>query len=937
MDHRHKNRFSMRLPVLFALLLCDAVPISFADEGTEFFEKRIRPVLVNHCYSCHSGKAKRLRGKLRLDSRAHMLKGGQNGPAIIPGQPEKSLLVQALLYQDLEMPPRGKLPDRVIADFRAWIKMDAPDPRTGKLNVATKKGIDWQAAKKHWAFQPIRNPKIPRVDDPAWSQSPIDRFVFARLQGVNLTPSPVVDRRTLLRRLSLDLTGLPPTYEQVKAFEKDSSPEALTRVVDRMLGSPRYGERWGRHWLDVARYSDTKDLVLVFGKDRIRPYAYTYRDYVIRAFNEDTPYNQFVIEQLAADHVAPKVETWRLAAMGFLTLGRLFDNNLPDIYDDQIDTVTRGFLGLTVSCARCHDHKYDPIPTADYYSLYGVFANCERPIELPIIRQPSKTKGYLVFRKQYDQKRQRLKKHIDSQYNHIKELVRKQTPRYLQEVTEKPNPIETAIFFLSLSPDDLRPQITARWRRYLDKLLPDDDPVFGPWRELNPLSASEFRKKTPKIIQTWISKREGVESGEINPLVRAVLKKADLKTQSDLAKVYGELIVRTYQLSKTQKKLLTPAQQQVVDHLTSQQSPTFFPKSNTYMYMSRVPRGTYGGLLQQIDRLATDSPDAPPRAMVLRDAPELHEPRVFVRGNPRRPGQQVPRQFLKILAGVDRKPFPNGSGRLDLARKIIDPKNPLTARVIVNRVWMHHFGQPLVATPSDFGTRSDPPSHPELLDYLAWTFIHKDGWSLKKLHRRIVLSRTYQQASLSRPECKRIDPENKLLWKYNRRHMDLESMRDSLLFVSGRLDSTMGGPSQNVAGNAKNQRRTVYGLVDRQELPGLYRTFNFANPEQTAAKRPRTTVPQQALFAMNSPFMMEQAVSIVARAEVANATSAEARIQALYRLAFQRNPTKQEIEIATSFIQATEKEQRTSQRSQLTPWQQYAQVLLSTNEFVFAE
>src|SRR5262249_54023639 len=324
------------------------------SEGIDFFEKRIRPVLVQHCYQCHSADAKNLKGRLLLDTRDGIRKGGETGPAVVPGKPDKSLILQALRYDGLQMPPKGKLPDAVIADFAKWLAMGAPDPRD-KRETSKPGGYDFEAARKHWAYQPIRNPSLPPVRLTNWAASPIDAFILAKLEANGLTPSPPADRRTLIRRAYYDLIGLPPTYEEVRVFEHDPSPDAFAKVIDRLLASPHYGERWGRHWLDVARYADTKDLVLLYGPDRVRPYSYTYRDYVIRALNADTPYDRFIHEQLAADQMAPKEEPWRLAAMGFLTLGRLFDNNVPDIHDDRIDTVTRGLLGLTVSCARCHD------------------------------------------------------------------------------------------------------------------------------------------------------------------------------------------------------------------------------------------------------------------------------------------------------------------------------------------------------------------------------------------------------------------------------------------------------------------------------------------------------------------------------------------------------------------------------------------------------
>jgi hypothetical protein len=897
------------------------------QNGSDFFEKQIRPVLVQHCYQCHSAEAKKVKGGLLLDTRDGIRKGGETGPAVVPGKIDKSLLIQAIRYGgELKMPPKGKLPDAAIADFEKWVAMGAPDPRE-KRAASKAEPYNFDEARKHWAYQPIRNPALPAVRLSSAAASPIDNFILAKLEANGLTPSPPADRRTLIRRAYYDLIGLPPTYEEVQAFERDPSPDAFAKVVDRLLDSPHHGERWGRHWLDVARYADTKDLVLVFGPDRVRPYSYTYRDYVIRALNADTPYDRFIQEQLAADQLVPDGEKWRLAAMGFLTLGRLFDNNVPDILDDRVDTVTRGLLGLTVSCARCHDHKYDAIPTADYYSLYGIFASSVSPVELPLSDDPAKTPGSAEFEKQTAPKREELRKFVDTQYEVLTEAARTRVSDYLLRVLEKPNPIEDAVFFFSLAPEDLRPQIVARWRRYVAKHAQPGDPVFGPWHDLMALPAERFSAEA----RTVVARSHNLPPTQVNPLLQEALEKATLTNPADVARTFGETFKRVYLQSKKPGAKPQAAEQQLLDILTTPAGPAYFPRSECWLYMSRGEKDGHGQKVQALDRMAVTSPGAPPRAMVLVDAPQLYEPHVFLRGSPTQLGEAVPRQFLRILAGPERKPFTHGSGRLDLAYAITSPDNPLTARVEVNRLWMHHFGEPLMATPGDFGVRSSPPTHPELLDYLAWTFMHEDGWSLKKLHRRIMLSSVYQQSSRDRPECRQRDPENRWLWRANRRRLDLESMRDSLLAVSGRLDPKMLGRLTDAADNPQDRRRTVYGKVDRQDVPGLYRAFDFASPDQTASQRPRTTVPQQALFAMNSPFVIEQAKALAAR--TANEPTPDRRVMALYRFALARDPEPAEVQAALRFIDA----EQTDKESKLTPWEQYAQVLLLTNEAMFLD
>lgn len=799
--------------------------------------------------------------------------------------------------------------------------------------------------RSHWAFQPIWDGPPPPVEDTQWLQSPIDRFVLARLEGAGLAPSPPADRRTLIRRAFYDLIGLPPTWRDLRAFVEDPrpTPEAFAEVVETLLQSPRYGERWGRHWLDVARFADTKDGVLMYGDDRIRPYAYTYRDYVIRAFNEDVPFDRFVHEQLAADLIRPELEPWRLAAMGFLTLGRMYDNNIHDVIDDQIDTTTRGLLGLTVACARCHDHKYDPIPTADYYSLYGVFAGSEAPLELPLIGQPKGPEG-AEFEREAAAKRAELHKFLGDQFALLSEATRGRVMDYLVHVaTTEPDPLETEVYFLSLAPDDLRPPIVARWRTFLERRARPEDPVFGPWYDLMKLfdsgvAAKDVDARRALLLAEWAGRPGGTRQGQLNPLVREALSSASLVSRKDVARAYGELLKRIYEESKTDKTISRDAaRQQLLEIVAGHDSPAWFPKSQTRIYMSRADKDAIGGKLQDLDRMAVRSPHAPPRAMVLVDCEVQREPRILIRGNPSRPGDHVPRQFLDVLTEGERTPFGTGSGRLELARAITSPTNPLTARVIVNRVWMHHFGEPLVATPSDFGTRGTPPTHPKLLDHLA-TWFMQHGWSLKKLHRYIMRSAAYHQGTTPAPSHPSprnphaVDPDNHLLWRMNRRRLDFEAMRDTLLALSGRLEHRSGGRPVDIANDPESRCRTVYGLVDRQSLPSVFRAFDFANPDQSVACRVQTTVPQQALFAMNSEFVVLQAKGLAARSEVAAADDHSAKIAALFRIALLRNPSPDELADSLAFVR-----QEKDEASELSKWEQLSQVLLSSNELMYLD
>lgn len=604
-------------------------------EGIEFFETHIRPVLAAKCYGCHSGAAKKLRANLRLDTAERMRAGGDSGAAIVPHKPEESLLISALRYQSNEMPPSGKLPDAVINDFVKWIAMGAPDPRDEPTPESEKNKKNTKAdPRDHWAYKQPQRSTPPKVTNGTAARCDIDRFVIARLESANLAPSPEASPRVLYRRLYYDLTGLPPTADELDTFAADPTDARYVAAVDRLLASPRFGERWARYWLDLARYADTKGYV--FLEDRAYKQAFTYRDWVIASFNSDRPYDKFLIAQIAEDQIDDKTCA---PATGFLTLGRRFLNVQPDIINDRIDVLSRGLLGLTVACARCHDHKFDPITAADYYALYGVFASA----------------------------------------------------------TEK------------------------------------------------------------------------------------------------------------------------------------------------------------------------DRPDAPPQ---LVDNATPYDPVVFLRGNAGSPGPKVDRRFLAILS-PDAKPaaFKHGSGRRELAEAIASKNNPLTARVWLNRIWEHLFGRGIVDTPSDFGSRGSPPTHPELLDSLACDLMDH-GWSTKQIIREIVLSGTYRQSSDTRADCAAVDPDNKLLWRANRRRLDLEALRDSLLAAAGRLDLKIGGPSVSLTDPPFSTRRSVYGFIERQNLPAFFRTFDFANPSTHAPERPQTTAPQQALFLMNSPFAVEQATFLASHSEL---------------------------------------------------------------------
>jgi hypothetical protein len=757
------------------------------------------------------------------------------------------------------------------------------------------------------------------------------------LEAADLTPSAEADRRTLIRRLSFDLIGLPPTYEEIVQFQEDQSPDAYERLIDRLLASEHYGERWGRHWLDVARYADTRGYA--FTSERRYPYAYTYRDYVIDAFNRDLPYDRFVLEQLAADLLPLEPNDPSLAALGFLTVGRKFNNRHDDL-DDQIDVIGRGLLGLSLACARCHDHKYDPIPTEDYYSLYGVMASSSEPAELPTIGDPHDTPGYEQFKKELERLKADVEQYKTKKRDEFVASTRSHSTDYLvRAISRKPEKELQELDFIKLKGEAVKSRLVQRWRQYLVEHAKPDHPVWGSLHLLALVPDDQFADRASQLVAKLDEIPVGLDAGQINPLVREALSKSAPKSKIELARLYGELCSTAYEAwSQAQadgkEPRLSAEMDQIAGILVGPGSPAEISVDEVPGLLNRAEGNEFRELQKKVDSHQVNAAGAPPKAMVLKEGNPV-DPKVFIRGNPARPGKPVPRQFLIAINGVQREPFTTGSGRLEMARQIIDPKNPLTARVIVNRVWMHHFGQPLVDTPSDFGVRCEAPEHQALLDYLACS-LQRHGWSLKALHREILLSATYRQSSQPRPECAAVDPENRLCWRANRRRLELEAMRDAMIAVAGRLDPSMGGRPVSLTTAPYALRRAVYGFIDRQDLPSMFRVFDFANPDQSSPQRPRTTVPQQALFLMNSPFAIEQARAIAGLPAVAAADDDQQRVQAMYRAVLARLPSPQELAVAQQFVGSVG-EAGSDQESRLDRWEQFAQLLLLTNEFMFVD
>ncbi len=778
-----------------------------SEEQIAFFEKRIRPVLAENCYECHSASSDPLEGGLLLDSRAGLMKGGDSGPVATAGDPESSLLIHAIRYvdPDLAMPPKKKLPPEVIADLEEWVRQRLPDPRSADTvaTVESRNAIDWETARNWWSFQPIVSPALPTVQNEDWPANELDLFVLARLEENGLTPAAGAGKRVLIRRVTYGLTGLPPSPAEAEAFLNDQAPGAFARVVDRLLQTPAYGERWARHWLDVVRYADTAGD----NSDFPVPQHYRYRNWVIDAFQRDLPYDQFVREQLAGDLLPSEDEPEarnRLVATGYLANARRFGSRVDDYpqhltIEDTIDNLGRTFLGLTINCARCHDHKFDPISAEDYYALYGIFRSTRYPwpgIEL-------------------DQRQ--------------RDLVPLASPAEIAEAEEAHR------------------QQEEQWKARLSEVQQEFD------------AAEDGAKKK----------------------LRPVLDKAKQDLDAHVA-----------------------------------------------------------------------TPPPYERAYAVADASSIEDAAVQLKGDPSKEGPVVERRFLTVLGGERLPPDEAASGRRQLAEWIVDPGNPLAARVMVNRIWLHHFGRGLVPTPNDFGRQGQPPSHPELLDWLAFRF-RESGWSIKAMHRLILLSQTYQQSSERPSACLTNDPANILLGGYPRRRLDAESIRDTLLLLGGALDPSQGGehpfPPQNewkftqhnpFKAVYETDRRSVYLMTQRIQRHPFLATFDGADPAASTPVRSTSTTPLQALYFLNDPLVHEQSGRFASRI-LASGQEDAGRLRWAYAQALGRPPLDEEMLAAQRFLATVSgmlSETITSEETrEKQSWQAFTRVLFQLNEFLYLD
>ncbi len=941
--------------------------VSTAADDFDSFERAVRPVLVGRCVTCHGSASTPPRTTLRLDTREGL------GGTIVPGEPRKSRLITGSLDPTpngaVPLPVQCRLSANELVGFADWIRAGAADPR----GLAGNPPPALHAAAGHWAFRPPKNPPLPPVRDTGWPRSPVDRFVLAALESHGLKPAAPADRRTLLRRATLDLTGLPPSNEECEAFLHDDSPDAFARVVDRLLASPRYGERWGRHWLDVARYSDTKGYVFYYEESQfVQPHHY--RDWVVDALNRDLPYNRFLELQIAADRLVddghPRAEHLHastvdpdaaggapdVAAMGFLTLGRRFLGNPHDIIDDQLDVVIRGTQGLTIGCARCHDHKFDPIPTADYYALYGIFQSSREQV-VPLVARPSpdsattfgQAREYLEFERELQARVQKLETTFKAASDQVADRLRAKSGEYLKRVVHQ-DALGAVGANVRPAPDDINPYNVRQWDHYLSTKRRQFHPVFTPLFAFMDLDGNRWEQDSPALAHRFASAQ--AQGPSVNPRVASLFTNTPASLD-EVAERYGRLLAGVHQewraavddansrKASAPTRLADPAAEELRQVLYGTDAPVLVPAGSiveldVHLYFDDPNRVALSRLQMEVEQWANGAPGAPPLALILADRPTPANARIFKRGDPAKPQDEVPHRFLQAVSNSQTPVFSGGSGRLDLAHAITDPMNPLTARVMVNRVWAHHFGVGLVATPSDFGVRSEPPSHSELLDWLACRFVH-EGWSLKQLHRLILLSSTYQQAATPASDpttVARVDPGNRLLGHFPRQRLDFEVLRDSMLAASGELDLAAGGRSFDLETNPVVPRRTIYGRVDRKFVPAALRAFDFANPDTHAPQRHTTTVPQQALYLLNSDWIMDRAKAVAHRVLAAgDSPGAAERVTRLYSFVHQRPPSDREQALGLAFLNPG----GADPDSTVPTLEQLAQVLLFSNEFSFVE
>jgi mono/diheme cytochrome c family protein len=898
-----------------------AAPPSAVD--LEFFEKRIRPIFAEHCYECHAGDE--VEGGLNLDTSSGWLGGGDSGPAIEPGRPEESLIVEAIRYGGhIEMPPTGKLPDEKIRLIEQWIARGAPAP-LGEVVQSKAAAISIEDGRRYWAYQPVKNPPLPELTGTQAVATPIDRFVEARLDAAGLEPQPEADAAVLVRRLYFDLIGLPPTPDKIDRFLNDSSPSAYERLVDRLLQSPHFGERWGRHWLDVVRFAESLTL-----RGFVLPEAWRYRDYVIESFNEDRPYDEFLKEQIAGDLLpADSLEDSqrKLVATTFLALG---NTNLEeqdkrqldmDVVDEQLDVLGKAMLGQTIGCARCHDHKFDPIPTRDYYALAGILRNTQALAHENVSKWMEVP---LPLAAEEESRLQAAEKRVAELNAQVADARRQLAELEEKHASNQPGPAVVAPADLpGIVVDDAAASRVGEWmhsqhsRRYIgDGYLHDIDQAKGektltfvPALPNNgiyevQLAYTPGDNRADNVPVTVFSadgeKTLRVNMRELPPLGSRWISLGQFQCEAAGQNFVlvanegtnGHVIADAVQYLPVDVRIAGDDVIEIVVSLTDEKSAEVASHQRQLKELER-----------ELDERRKQLPKRP-KALTVVERKEITDAPVHIRGSVHTLGEVVPRGFLQVVAPTANGLLPaNESGRRQLAEWVASPDNPLTARVMANRIWHWLLGEGLVRTVDNFGTTGELPSHPELLDHLAARFV-AEGWSVKRLVRNIVLSDTYRRSSEACEAGMRVDPENRLLWRANRKRLEAECLRDAMLLVAGRLDPTQGGPTlpTDLAADFgyldRSTRRSVYVPVLRNSMCELLEVFDFPDSSMVVGSRNRSTVATQALFMMNDPFVHEQARAAARQLVASRPADDRDAITIAFRQALGRAPSDPEIALA---------------------------------------
>jgi len=967
----------MRVRRLTAIIYSAVAVGAFAAEpnadDVAFFETKIRPLLVETCYKCHSVSEKKSKGGLYVDSVAALLRGGETGAAIVPGKPEKSKLIEAVTYKnaDLQMPPKGPLSAVHVADLTEWVKRGAAWPKDNAVPPIAGKTADPEKQRRmaeHWSFQAIQPRVPPKVKNKDWAKNEVDRFVLAKLDEKKLKPAPVAEKRALIRRATFDLIGLPPTPAEIDAFLIDKASDAFEKVIDRLLASPHYGERWARHWLDVARYADSN------GMDENHAYAnaYRYRDYVVAALNKDKPYDQFVREQLAGDLMpvdGDNEETMqRQIATGFMALGpKVLAEPDPkkmemDIIDEQLDTTGRAFMGLTFGCARCHDHKFDPLPTADYYSLAAIFKSTRVMENFKKVarwyERPLASKEEIAARDAHENSIKQKKQEIENKTREGNDKLlagfRTDAGKYLlaaAAATNKGAPAQKEI----AKAKGLNEKILAKWIEHVKKSEAQRDPVFFAWNEFRRLPLEKFSVEAGGVMRR-IAEKPPEKMVALSPAVQALFAGAEPASFDDVARRYAKLFADVEQSwralketpeGKDAKKLADVSREALRQILYDvKNGPVIIPEKAETLYPAE--------LATKINSLKEEMAALEKSRVTLADAMGAAEGdriaalKIHIRGNPQTLGAEVPKRFPRIIAGDSQTAInEKQSGRLQFAEWLTRKEHPLTSRVMVNRIWRWHFGGGIVNTPDNFGLLGEMPSHPELLDWLAAEFVEK-GWSIKHMHRLMMRSATYQMSVVANEKAELVDPENRLRWRMDRRRLEAEVLRDSILAVSGELDLKLGGSvmtaknrdyinNDSIQPNYDINRRSLYLPVIRNAVFDVFQAFDFPDPNVINGNRASTTVAPQALFMINGKLILDKALKtaewLLKQSELDDA----GRVRAIYLKALSRQPTKEESARALDFVQRYSAALEKNEKTRVRAWQGLCQVILASNEFIYTD